>query len=194
MSKDARTLAVALIGVVTLVSAACSPTPEGETTPDWFAGGTFPVEVSIPSQTTSATFDLLWGLGTCTTTVTTPSVEIPDGTLTLDPVEIDPSAATVTIPEASLDLPGSTISAGAISLRCNDAHIATIGLSIAFDGAASVQTATIDTATNTVTLAETELSITNASLAFAWEGATPVPLAPFTTTVPSISLPLGSIV
>lgn len=199
--RAARVAMSAALCAVALLGAACAPDPgplgpaESEqeaAAPDWFAGGTFPIEVSLPARTVSTTFALFGGPTTCTTTVVTPSVELPGATVTLAPVEIDPSGASVTIPSASVDLPRATISLGSLTLRCDGHHIGSIGMSVQFDGAASVGTARLDVATNTVTLTDPTLSITNASLRFtgAPAGLGPVPLDPYHLTVPSVDVPL----
>lgn len=186
-----RRTAAVVLAVVTLASLGCAAPPEGAQdpagTPSWFAGGTFPIDVSVPPQTASATFPVLWGLATCTSTVTTPSVEIPGATATLAAVELDPFAGTVTIPHASVVLPRSTISAGSLSLSCDGHHIGTVGLAIEFEGSASAGTARLDTVTRTVTVTDPTLSITDGSVTFggAGSGAAPVPLDPFEVTVPT---------
>lgn len=186
---------VAVVLVLTTFAAACAPAPPESDSPRWFDGGTFPVEVSIPATTTTASFPLLFGLGTCTTTLTSPAVAIPEGSLTLAAAAIDPVAATVEIPGASLELPGATVSLGSLSLSCNGGHIGTLTLSLRFDGAASVATALLDPAAGTVTFEHASVSVSGATLRLGGvaAGAPPIPLPAMHAEVPTVTLPLGSL-
>jgi hypothetical protein len=177
-------LLAALMGVVAL-SASCAPAPPSSEPPaDIFAGGTYPIELVVPSQTASHRFDL-FGLGTCTTTTTTPSFRLV-GTATLAAAELSPGLTSVVIPEASVDLPGATVSAGSVALECFGVRLGSVGLTVNFDGAAIARSARLDLATRTVTFLDPALSITNAS--FTLDGLKPVPLDPFKVTVPSIDV------
>jgi hypothetical protein len=193
MTSTARTLTgrratatAVLAGVLALLAAACAPAPGDPGTPGdgTFGGGTYPIEVAVPAQTVTSTFDL-FGLGTCTTTTTTPSFRLP-GTATLSAVEIDPDLTSVVVPEASIVLPGATVSAGSLALECFGVPLGSVGLAVDFDGAAEVRSARLDVATRTVTLTDPVVSITNASLTIG--DLPPVPIDPFTVTVPTIDV------
>lgn len=181
-----RTAAVAAVAVLGVAGVACTPPPESE----MFDGGTYPIEIEVAPQTVTNEFDLL-GLVQCSTTATTPEVDI-DGSLTLAPAELSPDATQVTIPSASLALPASRVSVGSFSLTCDGEHVGTLGLVLEFSAAASVQTAVLDTEARTVTLTDPTLTVTDARVSFAGapEGTPPVELDPIDVTVPTISVPL----
>lgn len=169
-----------------LTAVACTPAP-GTTL---FDGGTYDIEVVIPSQSFSTTFDVFEGLGSCTTTATTPAVDIPDATATLPPAELDLAESTAVIPSAVIELPSATVSAGSLSLSCFGFHLLTIGFSVSVEGSVTVQQATLDLATGKVTLSDPTLTVTEAWVTFA--GAPPemepVRLEPFTVTLPTIDV------
>jgi hypothetical protein len=185
-----RAGAATLIAAIALLSAACAPPPDGAPEASMFDGGTYDVEVVVESQSISTEFTVL-GLTRCTTTAVTPAVDL-RGTMTLAPAEMPDGLTSVRIPSASVTIPRATISAGSLSLNCDGHHIGTIGLSVQFSAAASVQSATLDTVARTVTLADPTLSITDALVTFsgAPAGTAPVPLDPITVTVPTISVDL----
>lgn len=176
------------VAALLLTAAACTPAP-GTTL---FEGGTYDIDVVIPPQSFSSTFDVFEGLGTCTVTATTPSVDIPDATLTLPPAELDLAQAVAVIPSAVVELPSATVSVGSVSLSCFGFHLFTVGFSISVEGSVSVQQATLDITTGKVVLADPTLTVTDAWVTFA--GAPPemepVRLDPFTVTIPSIDVRL----
>lgn len=153
-----------------------------------FDGGTYAIEVDVESQTHSVDY-MLWGIFRCTTTVTSPAVDL-SGTMTLAPAEMPDGLSSVRIPSASVQIPSATISVGSLSLNCDGHQVASIGLSLQFSAAASVQSATLDTIAGTVTLADPTLTITDASVTFTGAAAGTVPLDPITVTVPTISVDL----
>lgn len=188
-SRRLRAGAITLLALGALVAGACTPPPEPTPT-DWFEGGTYPVEVIVASRTVTTEFSW-FGLATCTSTAVTPSVEL-RGTLTVAAVELDPAAATVTIPGASLELPSSTVSAGSWSLTCDGTHLGTIGVSLQFDAAASVRSVVLDPSASTLRLADPTLALTGIRATFAGmpPGTAPTPLAPVTVTVPTLDVPV----
>lgn len=186
-----RGAAVAALAAVAVLAGACAPAPgadPGEAVADLFEGGTYPIAVDVAPQTYTAEFDV-FGMATCTATATTAEVDI-DGSLTLQPAELAPGLDRVTIPGAVLELPGSRVSAGSLSLSCDGQHVGSIGVSIEFDGSASVQSAVLDVPSGTVSLTDPTISVTNARVTFAGGpgGSTPVPLDPITVTVPTVSV------
>lgn len=182
-----RAASIAAMAVMALALGACTAPPEGEA-PDLFAGGTYAIDIVVEPQTVTTEFSFL-GLATCTATSVTPSVDV-HGTLTVAPAELDPSLSRVTIRGASLELPGSTVSAGSLSLRCNDTHVGTIGVSLQFDGAASVRSVVLDPAAGTLTLADPSITLTDVRATFAGvpAGTAPTQLGPITVTVPTIDV------
>ena len=176
-----------MIAVVCWLASACAPPPEG-TAADLFEGGTYPIDVVVEPQTVTTEFSL-FGLATCTSTAVTPSVDL-HGSLTVAPAELDPAMSRVSIPGATLELPGSTVSAGSLSLTCNGTHLGTIGVSLQFDGAASVQAAVLDTTAGTISLTDPTLTLTNVRATFAGApaGTAPTPLDPITVTVPTVDV------
>ena len=183
-----RTGAATLIAAVALLSAACAPPPDGTPESSMFDGGTYAIEVDVESQSHSVDY-MLWDLIPCTTTVTSPAVDL-DGTVTLAPAEMADGLTSVRIPSASVQIPRATITVGSLSLSCDGHHIGSVGLTLQFSAAASVQSATLDTVAGTVTLADPTLTITDASVAFTGAGLEPVQLDPITVTVPTISVDL----
>lgn len=183
-----RAGAATLVAAIALLGAACAPPPDAVAAPSMFDGGTYEFEVVVESQTVTTEFSVL-GLTRCTTTAVTPSVDL-RGTMTLAPAELPDGLTSVRIPSASVQIPRATVSAGSLSLSCDGHHIGTIGLSVQFSAAASVQSATLDTVARTVTLADPTLSITDALVTFtgAPAGTAPVPLDPITITVPTIDV------
>ncbi len=179
--------------VMALAGSACAPSPDGSTglTPDQlFGGGSYPIELVVEPQTLTSEFSF-FGLATCTSTVVTPSADL-TGTLTLTPAEMSPDLRIVTIPGATLELPGSTISLGSVSLTCDGTRIGTAGLSLRFDGAASVQAAVLDTDAATVTLADPTIELTNVQVSFsgAAAGTPPLDLDPITLAIPTLDVDL----
>lgn len=177
-----------LIAAVALLSAACAPPPDGAPEASMFDGGTYAIEVDVESQTHSVEY-MLWGVVSCTTTVTSPAVDL-SGTMTLAPAEMPDGLSSVRIPSASVQIPQANISVGSLSLSCDGHHIGKVGLTLQFSAAASVQSATLDIVAGTVTLADPTLTITDASVAFTGSGLEPVQLDPITVTVPTISVDL----
>ena len=144
--RAVRTASITIGAVVMLAVSACAPPPAAEAV-DLFEGGTYPVEIVVAPQTVTTEFSL-FGLVSCTSTSVTPSVDV-RGTLTVAPAELDPAITRVTIPGASLDLPGATVSAGSLSLSCDDTVLGTIGVSLQFDAAAAVRSVVLDTEAGT---------------------------------------------
>ena len=187
--RAVRTASITIGAVVMLAVSACAPPPAAEAV-DLFEGGTYPVEIVVAPQTVTTEFSL-FGLVSCTSTSVTPSVDV-RGTLTVAPAELDPAITRVTIPGASLDLPGATVSAGSLSLTCDDTVLGTIGVSLQFDAAAAVRSVVVDTHAGTLSLAEPTLTLTEVRATFAGApaGTAPTPLAPISVTVPSIDVEL----
>ena len=187
--RAVRTASITIGAVVMLAVSACAPPPAAEAV-DLFEGGTYPVEIVVAPQTVTTEFSL-FGLVSCTSTSVTPSVDV-RGTLTVAPAELDPAITRVTIPGASLDLPGATVSAGSLSLTCDDTVLGTIGVSLQFDAAAAVRSVVLDTEAGTLSLAEPTLTLTEVRATFAGApaGTAPTPLAPISVTVPSIDVDL----
>ena len=187
--RAVRTASITIGAVVMLAVSACAPPPAAEAV-DLFEGGTYPVEIVVAPQTVTTEFSL-FGLVSCTSTSVTPSVDV-RGTLTVAPAELDPAITRVTIPGASLDLPGATVSAGSLSLTCDDTVLGTIGVSLQFDAAAAVRSVVLDTEGGTLSLAEPTLTLTEVRATFAGApaGTAPTPLAPISVTVPSIDVEL----
>ncbi len=187
--RAVRTASITIGAVVMLAVSACAPPPAAEAV-DLFEGGTYPVEIVVAPQTVTTEFSL-FGLVSCTSTSVTPSVDV-RGTLTVAPAELDPAITRVTIPGASLDLPGATVSAGSLSLSCDDTVLGTIGVSLQFDAAAAVRSVVLDTEAGTLSLAEPTLTLTEVRATFAGApaGTAPTPLAPISVTVPSIDVEL----
>ena len=174
---------VAVLAVATVaVLAACTPMP-GTTLED---GGTYVVEVSIPSQQVTNEFPLPFGLGSCVAAVNTPEVEVPGTTVEVPPFEYTPGAPTATIPQVTFELPRTRVSAGYFSLTCLGFELGRIGLSIEFDGVATIQSATLNMANNQITLNDTTLEVNDAEVTFAGApaGTEPVRLDPFTLEIP----------
>lgn len=190
--RTSRTWAVALVAVAAVALGACAPPPEAPETPvaNLFSGGTYPIEIEVAPQTVTKEFSF-FGLATCTATAVTPSVDI-DGSLTVAGALISPSLTRVTIPGASLDLPASTVSAGSLSLTCDGTHVGTLGVSLQFDGAASIQSVVLDVTENTLSLTDPTITLTNVRATFAGAppGTAPTPLDPITVRVPSIDVEL----
>lgn len=180
---------IAATAVATMAVSACAPAPaDGPTS--MFEGGTFAVDVVVEPQTVTTEFSL-FGLTTCTSTTVTPSVDV-HGTLTVAPAELDASFSRITIPGASLELPGSTVSAGSLSLTCNGTNLGTLGVSLQFDGAASVQSVVLDPGAGTLSLTSPTVTLTDVRATFAGAppGTAPTPLAPITVTVPDVAVDL----
>lgn len=190
--RTSRTWAIALVAVAAVALGACAPPPEAPETPvsNLFSGGTYPIEIEVAPQTVTKEFSF-FGLATCTATAVTPSVDI-DGSLTVAGAVISPSLTRVTIPGASLDLPASTVSAGSLSLTCDGTHVGTVGVSLQFDGAASIQSVVLDVAENTLSLTDPTITLTNVRATFAGAppGTAPTLLDPITVRVPSIDVEL----
>ena len=190
--RTSRTWAVALVAVAAVALGACAPPPEAPESPvpNLFSGGTYPIEIEVAPQTVTKEFSF-FGLATCTATAVTPSVDI-DGSLTVAGAVISPSLTRVSIPGASLELPASTVSAGSLSLTCDGTHVGTLGVSLQFDGAASIQSAVLDVAENTLSLTDPTITLTNVRATFAGAppGTAPTSLDPITVTVPSIDVAL----
>ena len=125
----------------------------------------------------------------CTVTAVTPSVDL-RGTLTVGPAEMSPELRFVEIPGATLDLPGSTISAGSASLTCDGELVGALGLSLRFDAGASVQSAVLDTTERTLTLSEPTITLTDVQVVLGGPaGATPpIDLDPITMSVPTLDI------
>ena len=164
------------------------PVDPGPPAFDLFEGGTYPIEIAVAPQTVTTDVDL-FGLAQCEATTTTPSIDI-DGTLTVAPAEIAPGLDRVVIPGATLELPGSRVSVGSLSLTCDGEHVGSIGVSVEFDATASVGAAVLDVGAASLSLADPTISITDASATFAGgpAGDTVVELDPITVTVPTVSV------
>lgn len=188
------------MAVAALLAGACSASPAsggggagGALVPDVakvFAGGTFPVELVVEPQTVVAEFPL-FGVIPCTSTTVTPSVDV-RGTLTVAPATLAPDLSKITIPGASLELPGATVSAGSLSLACNGIHLGAVGVSLRFDALASVAEVVLDPVARTLTLAEPSVTVTNVRATFtgAPPGTSPTPLAPVTVAAPTVTVAL----
>jgi hypothetical protein len=199
--RQRRTTWTVLVVATLLVTAACAPAP-GDTTGDggngagavvpteWFLGGSYPVEIVVEPQTVTTEFSF-FGLATCTTTSVTPSVDL-RGTLTVQPAQLDASLTRLTIPGARLELPDASVSAGSLSLHCDDVLIGAVGVSLRFDAAVQVGSVVLDTTAGTLTLTDPTLTLDDVQVTFsgAPPGTAPTPLAPITVTVPSIEVPV----
>lgn len=184
-----RASVVAVIAAVAVVAAACAPPPEADVA-DWYEGGTYPIELVVEPQTVTTEFTV-FGLVECTSSAVTPSLDL-RGTLTVAPAQLDPAASSVVIPGATVELPGASVSAGSLSLTCNGTHIGTVGVSLAFDAAASVRSVVLDTQAGSLTLADPTLTLTDVRATFAGapSGTEPLPLDPITVTVPTLDVAL----
>ena len=182
-----RALRPALIAIAVLaVTAACTPTP-GTNPVD---GGSYVVEMSVPSQHFSNDFELFFGLAICTASITTPEIHIPGTTVEVPPFEYDLDARTASLAQVSVQLPRSRVSAGSFSLTCNDQLIGTIGVSIEFDAVVSVRSGTLDLDSRVVTLDRPTITVTGAEATFAGapDGTPPAPLDPITIEVPEFEI------
>jgi len=181
-----KQILAAVVLTLAALGAACTPMP-GTT---WEDGGTYAVEVSIPSQEITNEFALPFWLGFCVATVTTPEVEIPGTTVEVPPFEYEMGATTATIPGVTVELPRSRVSAGSFSLSCNGHELGRVGISIEFDGVVGIQSATLDLETSGVTLHDPTLRVTDAEATFAGApaGTPPVQLDPFTIQIPEFEL------
>lgn len=196
--RQRRTTCTVLVLSLLMVAGACAPAPgdagdggSGDAVVDpteWFLGGTYPIELVVEPQTVTTEFSF-FGLATCTTTSVTPSVDL-RGTLTVQPAQLDPSLTRLTIPGARLELPDATVSAGSLSLHCDDVLIGAIGVSLRFDATVQVGAVVLDTAASTLTLTDPTLTLEDVqvSLSGAPPGTAPTPLAPITVTVPSLDV------
>ena len=180
-----------------VVLGACAPTPgaepgdparPGQPAFDLFDGGSYPVEIVVAPQTVTTDVDL-FGLAQCEATTTTPSIDI-DGTLSVAPAELAPGMDRLVIPGATLELPGSKVSVGSLSLSCDGEHVGSIGVSVEFDATASVGAAVLDVGEASLSLADPTISISDAHATFAGgpSGDTVVELDPITVTVPTVSV------
>lgn len=183
-----RAVVLAALAVVALASAACAPAVGGSS-PDYFAGGTYPLDIDVPSQTFSEDFSFFDA--NCTASATTPSLSIPGATLTLQAAELDPLTMRATIPGATLDLPAATLSAGSIGVSCDGAEVFRLGVSVTFDATASVQSAQLDLSAGTATLSDPTITITDATATVSGiAGLDPIALDPITLNVPSADVPV----
>lgn len=194
MMGNARRLArsAAALLVVVVIGAGCAPPLEPLDAPRWFDGGTYALDLDVPPSTVETTYPIFGGLVTCTTVVTTPSLEVPEASLTLSPVALDVPRGTVTIPEATVQLPQARLSVGAVSLSCDGQKIGSAGLELRFDAAASTGTAELDVATGQVTLGAPTIQVSNARLVFtgAPSGLGPVLLPPLDLELPTVTVPV----
>src|SRR5947209_490727 len=88
-----RGVIVAVVALLGLVGAACTP---GAPPSIPFGGGTFPIDVTIPSQSFTFNFVL------CTATFATEPVVLSGASVTIPPVTVDPTQPTITIPNVTV--------------------------------------------------------------------------------------------
>jgi hypothetical protein len=178
-------LATVVLALAALM-AACTPMP-GTTLED---GGSYVVEVSIPSQEVTNEFPLPFGLGTCIAAVHTPEVAIPNTTVEVPPFEYEMGATHATIPGVTVELPRSRVSAGSFSVTCNGHELGRIGVSIEFEAVVEVRSATIELETSAVFLHDTTIDVTDAEATFAGApaGTPPVQLDPFSVDIPEFEM------
>lgn len=186
-TRTFRTGAVALLAAAAALSA-CAPQPE-PLGPELFEGGSYPVEIVVEPQDVTTEFTFLGSQ--CSSTTTTPSVDV-RGTLTVEPAELDPAAASVVLPGAELDLPGGTVSAGSVSLSCSGSPLGSVGLQLKFDALATTTSVVLDTSASTLTMTDPTVTLRNARITFtgAAAGLPAVPLGPVEVSVPSILIEL----
>ncbi len=184
--RTARLAVAALAVALVSVAAGCTAAPGT----DLVNGGEYTIELSVPSQHVSNDFELFFGLAICSASITTPEVRIPGTTVEVPPFEYELGARTASIPEVSVQLPRSRVSAGSFSLTCNDQLIGTIGLAIEFDALVSVRSGTLDLETRVVTLDRPTITVTGAEATFAGApvDAPPVPLDPITIELPEFEI------
>ncbi|MFM7061918.1 MAG: hypothetical protein ACKO04_00270 [Actinomycetes bacterium] len=176
-SRRLRAGSVVLVSFVALVASACAGAPTGIP----FNGGSFDVDVTIPSQTFSVTY------GPCTTTVTTDPIPVSGATVTLPPLNIDLSQPTITVGGASVSIPEATLAAGTFSIGCFGTTFATLNAQLNLVGAAEIGTATIDTAARTVTLTDSTLTLDGSTISFN-AGLGDIPLPPIDIPIPSFTI------
>ncbi|UDY37538.1 hypothetical protein [Dermatobacter hominis] len=171
---------VIMLGVL----AACSPQPGAPV----FPGGTYDLDLSLPPQHLSETFPVA-NLGTCTVTVDSPEIRLDGATLTAGEGVVDQVDGTITVPDAKIVVPHSTIQLGSVALECFGNPVGSLSVAVEIEATASVQSAVFDAGERTLTLTQPTISIPTAKLIVTGSGTTlpPFSLPPIDITVPTIS-------
>ncbi len=172
-----RAGSVVLVSLVALVASACAGAPTGIP----YNGGTFELDVTIPSQTFTVS------LGPCSTTLTTDPIPVSGASVTLPPTNIDLSRPTITVTGASVSIPEATLAAGTFAVGCFGTTFATLTAQLNLVGAAQIGTATIDTAARTVTLTDSTLTLDGSSVSLNG-GVGDIPLPPIDVPIPSFTI------
>lgn len=176
-TRRTTSLAVVLVAFVSLVAGACAGAPTGIP----FNGGSFDVDVTIPSQTFSFNY------GPCAVTVTTDEIPVSGATVTLPPVSIDLSQPTISVNNVAVSIPDATLAAGSFGVGCFGTTFATLSAQLSLVGAVQIGTATIDTASRTVTLADSSLTLTGSTVVLNG-GVGEIPLPPIDIAIPSFTI------
>ncbi|MFM7068311.1 MAG: hypothetical protein ACKOYM_02520 [Actinomycetes bacterium] len=174
--RRSTALAVALLAVF---AAACTALPSGIP----FSGGTFSVDVTVPSQTFTIDY------GPCSVTVTTDPIPVTGATVTLPPTSIDLSKPTITVSGATVTVPDSTLAAGNFGIGCFGTTFVTLTAQLNLVGTAEIGTATIDTVSKTVTLSDSTLTLTGSTISLNG-GFGDIPLPPIDIPIPSFTINL----
>lgn len=162
--------------VVALVGAACTPPPSEIP----LEGGTFDVDVTIPSQ--SFSYDFL----VCDATASTDPIDLVGATITVPSVSINPSQTTVTVPDVLVEIPSGTAAAGSINVSCFGTSLGTVGISLTIAGTATTENAVLNTSTGELSLEGAAIQLDGATVEIPGVGS--VPLPPFEVELGSINV------
>lgn len=171
-----RTRAAIGAAFVALLVAACTPAPG--TIP--FEGGTFDIDVTVPSQSFDVDFLI------CTTTATTDPIDLVGATLTVPSVDVDPTLSIISVPSSTLTIPAGTLAAGSLSIECFGETFGPVTIDLSLAGSVSTEAASLDTATQTISLDDATLLLDGAEVIVPGIGS--IPLPPFEVELGAISV------
>lgn len=171
-----RAGAAIAVAVVAVLGSACVP-PTGEIP---LEGGTFDVDVTIPSQEFS--YEFLF----CDATASTDPIDLTGATIEVPSVSINPSQSVVTVPDVVVTIPSGTAAAGSINVSCFGTSLGNVGISLTIAGTATTETAVLNTATGELSLSGTSILLDGATVEIPGVGS--VPLPPFEVDLGSINV------
>ncbi len=164
------------VAVLALVAAACSPPPGGIPV----QGGTFDVDVTVPSQSFSYDFLL------CTATASTNPVQLTGATITVPSVVVAPGTSTITVPSVEVVIPSGTAAAGSLNISCFGTSLGTVDIALTIAGTATTGAAVLNMVTGELSLVDATIQLDGATVEIPGVGS--IPLPPFDVSLGDIQI------
>ena len=136
--------------------------------------------MTLPGQQISHQF------GQCTTSVTVPDIPIQGAIVTVPAFSVAEGQTSITVPNVMVSIPGATLVGGTAELVCDGQTLGSVPFSITFAGTFAASEGTLDTATKTITLTDTAVDLSEASVDIG--GLPTFPLPTPTITLPGITV------